>query len=88
MGKAGKTRRAEMRKKKLAAAKKARKDQYKAWALAGITKKSRRHLKRQQREDTLVKDHKEVNVAAVLARPNFRQVPGWVNRKAEQLRAA
>ncbi len=73
------------RKAQKLARKRAQQAQYQAWAAEGITKGSRRKLIKKRKGARLAKDHKVINAKAVLARPNFRAVPGWVNRKAERL---
>lgn len=85
MSKAYKTRNKEARKSKKRAAKAAKKALYKSYADQGITKKTRRQAIKARKGKKLAKDFKNLNTAAVLARPNYRGVPGWVNRKAERL---
>lgn len=70
------------RKLQHASRKRAQKEQYKAWAYAGITKKSRRFTKKVRAEAKLAKDNKQVNVRAVLTRPIIGKPSNWVNRKA------
>lgn len=75
----------EQRKLEKASRKRSMQEQYKAWAYAGITKKSRRATLKVRAEARLAKDNKQVNVKAVLSRPTFGKPPNWVNRKAVQL---
>jgi hypothetical protein len=75
----------EQRKLERASRKRAMQEQYKAWAYAGITKKSRRATMRVRAAAKLAKDNKQVNVVAVLNRPQLGKPAGWVNRKAALL---
>lgn len=70
MSKSSKRRKAQERKQQKRQQKDAMRKQYQQWARDGINKKSKRRVLAAKRS-RLVKDHKQVNVAAVLARPKL-----------------
>lgn len=83
-GKISRKKNREQRKLEKMGRRAAKKEAYAAMAARGNNSKKGETAS----ERRLAKDFKRVNLAAVLARPNYGKVPGWVNRKAEQLKAA
>lgn len=78
-GKISRQKNRERRKLEKMSARRARKEAYAAMAQSGDNRKKKGL---DQTSNGLAKDHKQVDLKAALARPNFRRVPGWVNRKA------